>query len=88
MRPACRSEFASGVEAAAKRGLARRRGDLYARIMQTTPDKVLIDSCVEMLGLPSDRLVVEFTQHTSDEMYRAGRGLGAEWMPAEATSAA
>ena len=116
-----------------KRGLARRLGDEYARIMQTKPDLVtvafrelgeggvwccsagepepaallscdvrrgrppeqraelaqaLIDACVETLGLRSDRLVVEFTQHTSDEMYRAGRGWGTEWTPADATSAA
>jgi phenylpyruvate tautomerase PptA (4-oxalocrotonate tautomerase family) len=115
-----------------KRGLARRLGDEYAHIMQTTPDLVtvafrelgeggvwccsagepepaallscdirrgrppeqraelsqaLIDACVETLGLRSDRLVLEFTQHTSDEMYRAGRGWATEWTPAEATSA-
>src|ERR1700730_7823308 len=114
-----------------KRGLARRLGEKYARIMQTRPELVtvafrelgeggvwccgvgepepggrgpcalrggqtpehraqlaraLIDACVETLGLRSDRLVVEFTQHTSDEMYRAGRGWAAEWTPAEATS--
>ncbi len=113
-----------------KRGLARRLGDSYARIMQTTPELVtvafreleggvwccgagepepaallscdirrgrrpeqraelaqaLIDACVETLGLRSDRLVVEFTQHTSDEMYRAGRGWATEWTPAEAMS--
>ena len=50
--------------------------------------QALIDACVETLGLRSDRLVVEFTQHTSDEMYRAGRGWAAEWTPAEATGAA
>src|SRR6516225_32984 len=116
-----------------KRDLARRLGDEYARIMQTTPELVtvafrelgeggvwacgagapepaaliscdirrgrppeqraelaeaLIDACVETLGLHSDRLAVEFTQHTSDEMYRAGRGWAAEWTPAEATSTA
>src|SRR6266567_2780872 len=107
-----------------KRGLARRLGDGYARIMQTTPElgdggvwccgagepepaallscdvrrgrlpeqraelaQALIDACVETLGLRSDRLAVEFTQHTSDEMYRPGRGWGTEWTPAEATSA-
>ena len=47
--------------------------------------EALIDSCVEALGLRSDRLAVEFTQHTSDEMYRKGRGWGTEWSPAEAT---
>jgi phenylpyruvate tautomerase PptA (4-oxalocrotonate tautomerase family) len=114
-----------------KRDLARRLGDQYARIMQTTPELVtvafrelaqggiwccgtdepepaavlscdvrrgrppaqraelaqaLIDACVEALGLRSDRLVVEFTQHSSDEMYRSGRGWGTEWTPAEATN--
>jgi phenylpyruvate tautomerase PptA (4-oxalocrotonate tautomerase family) len=112
-----------------KRDLARRLGDEYARIMQTTPDLVtiafrelgeggvwscsagapepaamiccdirrgrppaqraelaqaLIDACVEKLALRSDRLAVEFTQHSSDEMYRHGRGWGTEWSPAEA----
>jgi len=115
-----------------KRALARRWGDSFACIMQTTPDLVtvafrelaeggvwccgagepepaaliscdirrgrppeqraelaqaLIDACVETLGLRSDRLVVEFTQHTADEMYRSGRGWGSEWTPGEATSA-
>ena len=46
--------------------------------------QALIDACVEKLGLRSDRLSVEFTQHTSDEMYRHGRGWAAEWTPAEA----
>src|ERR1700704_6354036 len=50
--------------------------------------QALIDACVETLGLRSDRLAVEFTQHTSDEMYRHGRGWGTEWTPAGATSAA
>jgi hypothetical protein len=49
--------------------------------------QALIDTCVETLGLRRDRFVVEFTLHTSDEMYRAGRGWGTEWTPAEATSA-
>jgi phenylpyruvate tautomerase PptA (4-oxalocrotonate tautomerase family) len=47
--------------------------------------QALIDVCVETLGLRSDRLVVEFTQHSSDEMYRHGRGWGTEWTAAEAT---
>jgi hypothetical protein len=50
--------------------------------------QALIDICVETLGLRGDRLVIEFTQHTSDEMYRTGRGWGTEWTPAEATGAA
>jgi len=116
-----------------KRDLARRLGDQFARIMQTTPDMVtvafrelgeggvwrcgagepepaaqlscdirrgrppeqraelaqaLIDACVETLGLRRDRLMVEFTQHTEDEMYRQGRGWAPEWTPAEAARSA
>jgi phenylpyruvate tautomerase PptA (4-oxalocrotonate tautomerase family) len=48
--------------------------------------QALIDACVEMLGLRRERLAVEFTQHTSDEMYRHGRGWAAEWTPDEAVS--
>ena len=115
-----------------KQRLARRLGDTFARIMQTTPElvivafrelgegglwscghreprpyalltcdirrgrgaeqraelaKALIDACVESLGLQEDRMGVEFTQHSGDEMYRGGRGLGVEWTPAEAQSA-
>jgi phenylpyruvate tautomerase PptA (4-oxalocrotonate tautomerase family) len=29
----------------------------------------LIEACVELLGLKTDRLNVEFTQHSGDEMY-------------------
>jgi hypothetical protein len=47
--------------------------------------QALIDVCVEALELRSDRLAVEFTQHSSDEMYRHGRGWGTEWTAAEAT---
>jgi phenylpyruvate tautomerase PptA (4-oxalocrotonate tautomerase family) len=46
--------------------------------------EALIDACVETLGLRTDRLVVEFTQHTGDEMYCHGRGWSVEWTPAEA----
>jgi phenylpyruvate tautomerase PptA (4-oxalocrotonate tautomerase family) len=115
-----------------KRRLARRMGEIYARIMETTPNIVsvairelpegslwacseedpepgailmcevrrgrtpeqraavaqaLIETCVEMLGLRSDRLPVEFTQHAGDEMYRAGRGWARDWTPAEARTA-
>jgi hypothetical protein len=50
--------------------------------------QALIDACVEALGLRSDRVAVEFTQHTGDEMYRHGRGSDSEWTPAEATGGA
>ncbi|HEX4610266.1 MAG TPA: tautomerase family protein [Urbifossiella sp.] len=39
----------------------------------------LIAVCVELLGLRDDRLVVEFTQHAGDEMYRAAGGWSADW---------
>ncbi|MDO8300553.1 tautomerase family protein [Lacisediminimonas sp.] len=45
--------------------------------------KALVEVCVEVLGLQSDRLPVEFTQHAGDEMYRYGRGLASDWNPAE-----
>ena len=45
--------------------------------------QALIDACVETLGLRADRLVVEFTQHAGDEMYRHGRGWSVEWTPTE-----
>lgn len=111
-----------------KRDLARRLGDAFARIMETTPDFVtvafrelgeggvwrcgagepepaallacdirrgrppdqraelaeaLIEACVETLGLRSNRVAVEFTQHASDEMYRPERGWAPEWSAAE-----
>lgn len=116
-----------------KRKLARRLGDIFARIMQTTPDMVtvgfrelseggvwrcgsgepeaaallmceiwrgrppeqraelaqaLIDACAETLGLRADRLGVEFTQHTGDELFRAGRGFAPDWTRAEAQASA
>ena len=47
----------------------------------------LVSACVEALGLRPDRLAVEFTQHSGDEMYKAETGgLGNDWTPAEARS--
>ena len=111
-----------------KRNLARRLGEIYSRLLQTSPDMVtvafremdeggvwrcsdgepepaaqlmcdirsgrppgqraelaqaLIEACTVSLGLSSDRLGVEFTQHTGDEMYRAERGFAADWTPGE-----
>jgi hypothetical protein len=50
--------------------------------------QALIDACVDALGLQSDRLGVEFTQHTGDELFRVGRGMAPDWTPAEAKSLA
>jgi phenylpyruvate tautomerase PptA (4-oxalocrotonate tautomerase family) len=111
-----------------KKKLARRLGDLYAEVMQTTPSMVsvgfrelgeanlyrcgsgdpvpavvvqcdirqgrpaeqrlafaqrLVDECVEHLGVSPDLVAVEFTQHSSDEMYRNG-SWGRDWAPSEA----
>jgi phenylpyruvate tautomerase PptA (4-oxalocrotonate tautomerase family) len=112
----------------AKRRLARRMGEIYARVMQTNVNRVrvgfrelaegslwhctegeprpgvvlacdvrrgrtaaqraelaeeLIQACREALDLPGDMLV-EFTQHSGDELYREGRGMAEDWAPAEA----
>lgn len=45
----------------------------------------LIADCVEVLGLREDRLNVEFTQHTGDEMYHPTLGgYSPDWSPDEA----
>lgn len=115
-----------------KRRLARRMGEVYARIMETSPARVrvgfrelgegglwhctadgeprpgvvlaceirkgrsvrqrerlaraLIDACREMVELPGE-VLVEFTQHSGDELYREGRGLAGDWTAAEALEA-
>lgn len=43
----------------------------------------LIQACREALDLPGD-VLVEFTQHTGDELYREGKGMAEDWAPAEA----
>jgi phenylpyruvate tautomerase PptA (4-oxalocrotonate tautomerase family) len=111
-----------------KRRLARRMGEIYARVMETDPARVrvgfrelgegglwhctsgeprpgvvlacdirrgrtveqrarlakeLIEACRESLDLPGE-VLVEFTQHSGDELYRQGRGMAQDWTPAEA----
>ena len=108
-----------------KRRLARRMGEIYARVMQTGVSRVrvgfrelpegnlwhctegeprpgvvlacdirrgrtvaqrtalaeeLIAACREMLDLPGD-VLVEFTQHAGDELYREGKGMAEDWTP-------
>jgi phenylpyruvate tautomerase PptA (4-oxalocrotonate tautomerase family) len=41
------------------------------------------DLCAAAFGLRPDQVVVEFTQHDGNEMYRDG-GWGPDWSPAEA----
>ena len=46
--------------------------------------KALCAHCIEILGLREDRLNVEFTQHSGDEMYHpALGGYSPEWAPGE-----
>jgi phenylpyruvate tautomerase PptA (4-oxalocrotonate tautomerase family) len=46
--------------------------------------KALCAHCIEILGLREDRLNVEFTQHSGDEMYHpALGGYSPEWTPGE-----
>ena len=108
-----------------KRRLARRMGEIYARVMQTSASRVrvgfrelaeaslwhctegeprpgvvlacdirrgrapeqraalaeeLIGACREVLELPGD-VLVEFTQHSGDELYREGKGMAEDWTP-------
>jgi phenylpyruvate tautomerase PptA (4-oxalocrotonate tautomerase family) len=42
----------------------------------------LVDECVEHLGLQPDLVVVEFTQHPGEEMYRNG-SWGRDWTASE-----
>src|SRR6266404_5953906 len=99
MRVSCRRQpswspwrFASWAKAAC--GVPEPAALLSCDIRRGRPSEqraelaqALIDACEETLGLRSDRLVVEFTQHSPDEMFRAGRGWGSEWTPAEARAA-
>ena len=50
--------------------------------------RVLCAHCVEILGLPEDRLNVEFTQHRGDEMYHpALGGYSPDWSADEVSGA-
>ena len=44
--------------------------------------EALIRACAEALDLPGE-VLVEFTQHSGDELYRQCRGLAQEWTAAE-----
>ena|ERR1700741_3991321 len=44
--------------------------------------KGIVDACVEVLGVPQRWVLVEFTPHKGDEMYRDG-GWVADWTPGE-----
>ena len=45
---------------------------------------MLIDACIEIVGLREDNLNVEFTQHDGDEMYHTlYGGLSEDWKAGE-----
>jgi hypothetical protein len=47
--------------------------------------KALCRDCIDVLGLREDRLNVEFTQHSGDEMYHPTLGgYSPEWSAGEA----
>jgi phenylpyruvate tautomerase PptA (4-oxalocrotonate tautomerase family) len=59
-----------------------RRGRPAELRMQVA--RALCADCTEILGLPKDRLNVEFTQHAGDEMYHPTLGgFSPEWEPGE-----
>lgn len=59
-----------------------RKGRLPELRMEVA--KALCAHCVEILGLREDRLNVEFTQHSGDEMYHpALGGYSPDWEPGE-----
>jgi phenylpyruvate tautomerase PptA (4-oxalocrotonate tautomerase family) len=50
--------------------------------------KVLIEACIDILGLRMEQINVEFTQHSGDEMYHPLRGgLSKDWEPNEVEQA-
>jgi hypothetical protein len=45
---------------------------------------LLVDACIEIVGLRKDNLNIEFTQHAGDEMYHTlYGGLSDDWNPEE-----
>ena len=46
----------------------------------------IVDACVEILGVPRRWVLVEFTPHVGEEIYRDGKWV-ADWTPEEATAA-
>ena len=56
-----------------------RSAELRSRLAE-----LLVDACIEIVGLGKDNLNVEFTQHAGDEMYHTlYGGLSDDWNPDE-----
>jgi len=45
----------------------------------------IVDACVEVLGVPRRFVLVEFTSHVGEEIYRDGKWV-ADWTPEEAAA--
>jgi phenylpyruvate tautomerase PptA (4-oxalocrotonate tautomerase family) len=72
------ADFGADPVPAAVMMLDMRRGRSAEQRMEVA--KALCAHCVEILGLREDRLNVEFTQHSGDEMYHpALGGYSPEW---------
>jgi phenylpyruvate tautomerase PptA (4-oxalocrotonate tautomerase family) len=50
--------------------------------------EALVADCVEALALPPTALLIEFTQHSGDEIFLPGPGLARDWTPVEAQTLA
>ena len=60
-------------------------GQTYTSELRMAVAKALCAHAIEILGLREERLNVEFTQHSGDEMYHpALGGYSPEWRPDEA----
>jgi phenylpyruvate tautomerase PptA (4-oxalocrotonate tautomerase family) len=60
-----------------------RRGRSTAQRLELA--KGIADACVEVLAVPRHTVLVEFTLHDGDEMFREGRWVG-DWTASEAVT--
>jgi hypothetical protein len=47
--------------------------------------RAIVDTCVDLLGVPRRTVTVEFTPHVGEEILRDGNWTG-DWTPAEAVT--
>ena len=47
--------------------------------------RAIVDTCVDLLGVPRRTVMVEFTPHAGEEILRDGNWTG-DWTPAEAVT--
>jgi hypothetical protein len=60
----------------------RRGRPLHDRL---TLGRKIVDICVDVLNIPRKTVLVEFTEHSGDEILRDGEW-AADWKPSEAGS--